>query len=129
MEAIITKETIVACMLVIMAICAILHVNRRCKSKPLYEHDCEHCLFLGNINDMDAYACEDAHGTSYILRRSSTQSSYGSFEDTRNIKYDALRVRREYSDSFTKDEIHIDILRRVLFIIHSGTIAASMDGR
>ena len=52
-----------------------------CESKPLYEHDCNECVFLGVFNTQDLYSCktnESPASATVIARRSSEESDYSS---------------------------------------------------
>lgn len=36
--------------------------------KPRHEHDCEKCIFLGHLNDLDIYKCGKNRNLNYIAR-------------------------------------------------------------
>lgn len=95
-------------------------------NKPLHQHDCTKCEFLGIINRLDAYACIGSDSTTYILRNSREGSDYASLEDFENRILEEHKRTRSYSSSFSDEEIRIDRMRRVLIQLLNGTIASSM---
>jgi hypothetical protein len=46
--------------------------------KPLYEHDCDNCKFLGSYEGNDLYVCIHQKSVSLISRRSSDGPDYKS---------------------------------------------------
>jgi hypothetical protein len=47
--------------------------------KPLYEHDCEACYFLGSFNGDDLYYCGQAGVVDTVIARHSSEGhDYGS---------------------------------------------------
>ena len=47
--------------------------------KPLWKHDCSHCVFVYTVGNMDAYVCvsnQSLERSSVILRRSSRPEDY-----------------------------------------------------
>jgi hypothetical protein len=95
---------------------------------PLYAHDCKRCEFLGRINDMDAYRCENYEGAghSYILRFSSEGADYASTRDFSDVIWNDVRGNFSYHVNLSKlDKIFIS--RMVLLKLHSLFIASSMD--
>jgi len=96
--------------------------------KPLYEHDCEKCVYLGEINKSDAYYCVGGlgYGTTYILRYNSDGPAYASLEDFEDKILYLDMQSHSYSSTFTQEFIERDRRRRVLIQVLRGHIASSM---
>lgn len=48
------------------------------QQKPIHEHDCNRCIFLGNYNGEDLYFCPGVKYESTIISRSGIDGDYGS---------------------------------------------------
>jgi hypothetical protein len=46
--------------------------------KPRYQHDCEHCSFLGPWREFDLYHCAGQRTYTLIARKSSEPADYAS---------------------------------------------------
>ncbi len=46
--------------------------------KPIYKHDCEKCVFLGNFNNEDLYYCDQSIIPTVISRYSDVGPDYTS---------------------------------------------------
>lgn len=50
-----------------------------CKNvKPVHEHDCDNCKFVGRLNGQDLYACVTPRGVEYSARYGSDGPQYSS---------------------------------------------------
>ena len=95
--------------------------------KARYPHDCKHCIYIGQINSLDAYYCPDnMHGTCYVLRSGKRGHEYTSRTDYADEEYNKIVQEIAFADSFTKEYVEIDRRRRVLLRILSGAIADYM---
>ena len=91
-----------------------------------YIHDCVHCVYIGRVNNMDAYYCTNETSTSYILRMSDDVEDYTSKSDYHNKVYTENRLSTAYADSRIKEDIELDLRRRTLIELLAFTIASSM---
>ena len=101
--------------------------------KPLFTHDCPRCIFLGRLQEMDAYCCvhDDDSGTSYILRFSSEVVDYASQRDYRNRHFHNLELQYGFGPSsrnYYTEAFLLYLRRRVLIELLSPTIANMMEG-
>jgi len=55
-------------------------MNEQLTSTPVYDHDCERCVFLGRSTDgyADLYHCTECHGPTVVARYGSLGHQYAS---------------------------------------------------
>ena len=91
-----------------------------------YPHDCEACIYLGQINEFDAYYCPgDRLGTCYILRHG-VDGDYASRTDYRDTEYNKIVREIGFSESFTPEWIETYRRKMTLIRILANVIAGSM---
>lgn len=48
---------------------------------PRFQHDCQSCRFLGNVNGRDLWVCSKGSGNEFSSRYGSDEAEYGSLGD------------------------------------------------
>lgn len=92
-----------------------------------YQHDCDHCIYIGQINNLDAYYCPNDSGTCYILRYGDEGCEYAARSDYRNKEYTELAKTIGFSESFSAEWIERFLRRSVLLRLLTSTLAESME--
>lgn len=63
--------------------------------KPLYEHDCDNCVYRGTIKERDVYTCNSKlFGMTVIVRYSSDGPDYSSSTISRDAERDLFNGLR-----------------------------------
>lgn len=78
-------------------------------AKPIHQHDCTRCVFLGTLATGDFYCCPKDTGHDYILRYSSEGSDYFSACDFQHRQFIAANAKYETPS-------HYPLAQRVMFL-------------
>ena len=102
--------------------------------KPLFDHDCAQCTFLGRLHGADAYSCckNDDRGADYILRFSSSKPDYMCQRDPYNRRLHITYSKYGFGPDtrkFISPQMELHLHRMVLIELMSSTLASLMEER